>query len=189
MKKRNIILIFSILLLVAVVSSDAAQSSSYSEYDIKAGFIYKFISFVQWPKEKEPPKTITIGIIGKSPFGKAFKDVEGKLVEKRTLVIKFFDSKVDYKTLKQCQILYVSKSEDKKLKAILKAVENLPILTVSDSKGFAEKGGCVGFVKQRGKVKFEINNTSAKKAKLVIRSMLKRIAVRVIDKKDGGGDE
>jgi hypothetical protein len=191
MKQRHTIYISAFLLLFAVCTHAIAQSASYSEYDIQAGYIYKFISFIEWPAEKKQQTTITIGIIGNNPFGNAFKEIEGKRIEGHTVVIKYFDSSADYETLDQCQLLYISKSESKHLESILTAVENDPVLTISDSKKFIEKGGVIGFIKKKKKITFEINNVSAEKATLEIRSMLKRIADRVIvetPKKKGGRD-
>ncbi len=46
--------------------------------------------------------------------------------------------------------------------------------------GFLESGGIINFVMEEKKVRFEINMTAAKSAKLKIRSQLLRLAKRVI---------
>lgn len=192
MQKRNIRFLWILLLLFPAAPHATAQSESFSEYDIQAAYISKFIPFVEWPQEKIDRETITIGILGKTPFGDAFRELEGQRIGKHTVVIKHLDSRTDYQTLGQCQVLYISASEKRKLPAILKAIETLPILTVSDSKRFVEKGGMIGFLKKKSRLAFEINNTSVKKAQLEIRSTLKRIALRVINpkgSKGGGHDE
>ncbi len=53
------------------------------EYQIKAAFIYNFINFVDWPKEKmaESNEPVIIGIVGKDPFGDAFAPVKDKEVK------------------------------------------------------------------------------------------------------------
>ncbi|NRA13537.1 MAG: YfiR family protein [Crocinitomicaceae bacterium] len=180
MKKGCTILICSLFFFTAVATNVSAQIKSFGEYDIQAGFIYKFISFVKWPEGDVPDETITIGVLGDNPFGDAFEELEGQSLENHIVMIKYFNNTVNYEMLKQCHVLYISKSESKKLKLIIKAINNKPILTISDCDNFIENGGVIGFIKKNSKVAFEINSTSAIEAKLDIRSMLKRIADRVI---------
>jgi hypothetical protein len=182
MKKRCVICFCLWLVLQLSAANVCAATSGFGEYDLQAGYIYKFISFVQWPEEKVPADTLTIGVLGKDPFGDAFESLQGKSVGTRFLRIKKFDGDVDYEVLNQCQILYISSSEDGKLSSILQSLENVPVLTISDSKQFIDHGGMVGFVKKKNKVVFEINNAATSKAGMVVRSMLKRLAFRVIDK-------
>jgi ribosome-associated protein YbcJ (S4-like RNA binding protein) len=49
--------------------------------------------------------------------------------------------------------------------------------------GFLESGGIIKFVMEEKKVRFEINVTAAKRAKLKIRSQLLRLAKRVVEEK------
>jgi len=195
MKYRNRYVIrkavFLLLLLLPLsTATQATTAPGFGEYEIKAGFIYKFISFVSWPKVLPDDDTITIGILGKNPFGDAFKSVDGSTVRSRVVKVKSFSTDVNYEELKACQILYISKSEEKKLKDILKAMDHSPTLTVGESKEFVEKGGMFGFVgKANGRIGIAINSAAASKARLTIRSMLKRLAVRVIDGSDNTEEE
>lgn len=164
------------------MAASTLADTSYSEYSIKAGFIYKFLSFVTWPANASDDGTITIAIIGNNPFGTAFKAIEGKTVDGRVVNIKFLNSRTDYNELKSCQILYISRSEELNMKNILESLENSATLTVSDSQGFIDQGGMIGFVtKNKDQIGIEINSRSASRAGLTIRSMLKRIAMRLIE--------
>src|SRR3989442_14429534 len=51
--------------------AQAADSSDSAEYLIKAGFIYNFAKFVEWPASAfaQPDSPIVIGILGTDPFG------------------------------------------------------------------------------------------------------------------------
>lgn len=192
MKMRLFALALATLALVTPSLGDCAPGSTsphkaptFSEPLIKAGFIYKFISFVSWPEAQSDDDTITIGILGENPFGDAFKSIEGKPVGDRVVKVKFFKKASDYKQLKICQVLYISSSEEKKLKNILKGMGHSSTLTVGDSKDFIDAGGMIGFVrKENEQIGIEVNDVAAGKADLTIRSMLKRIAVRIINKPD-----
>jgi hypothetical protein len=180
--------------LVPQALADIAPSR---EYQIKAAFLYNFIKFVDWPKNKmpEPNEPIILGIIGKDPFGNTFELVKDKQIKGRKLLVKRFKSIVGLKrrgesgkrelywrmeALKKCHLLFVCSSEKEAFKDIVNALKNQPILTVGDSKDFFKADGIINFVMEKKKLRFEINMTCAKKAELKIRSQLLRLAKRVI---------
>ena len=176
------LLLFAFLLMPASAGTVVVAAPSFAEYELKAGFIYKFLSFVSWPDDQPDDGTITIAILGKNPFGDAFKALEGRTIGSRVVKIKSFSRDADYEEFKSCQVIYISASEEKRLKDIFKAIGNSSILTIGDSKKFVDKGGMIGFVKkQKKRIGIEINNVAVTRANLEIRSMLKRIAVRIID--------
>jgi len=197
---RNTRYIFVVSVLALFVGPIAPQAwadpASSKEYQIKAAFLYNFIKFVDWPKEKLPDanEPITIGIIGKDPFGKAFEPVKDKKVKGKRVVVKRFKSMTELKqgendkadletaieTLRKCHLLFVCASEQKHFKEITKWVKDHSVLTVGDTKGFLEFGGIINFLVEDKKVRFEINAAAAKQAKLKIRSQLLRLAKKVI---------
>jgi len=71
-----------------------SESAQYKEYEVKAAFIYNFLKFVEWPKEKQTfsPGEITIGILGQDPFGAAFDAFKDKQVKDSNVVVRYFDS-------------------------------------------------------------------------------------------------
>jgi len=178
-----------------------AAGSSSREYQVKAAFLYNFIKFVDWPKEKmgDANEPITLGIIGRDPFGKVFESVKNKKVKGRGFMIKRFKSiealKIsggEYKaelsrqieSLRKCHLLFVCSSEKGVLKEIISIVRDHPVVTVGDMKGFLESGGIINFVMENQKVRFEISAAAAKRAKVQIRSQLLRLAKRVVKGKN-----
>src|SRR5258706_6335653 len=88
-------------------TGDAPDSS---EYLIKAGFIYNFAKFVEWPSAAfaQPDSPIVIGILGTDPFGNLIdRIIENKRIGARGLVVKRLKCGTDLKELKQCKILLV----------------------------------------------------------------------------------
>ncbi|OHB74709.1 MAG: hypothetical protein A2Z25_19080 [Planctomycetes bacterium RBG_16_55_9] len=172
-----------------------ADSEKSKEYQIKAAFLYNFIKFVDWPEEKpSDEKTITIGIIGKDPFGSAFEPLKDKQAKDKKVVIKQFESveesplpREQVEAIKKCHVLFICRSEVKQIKRIIDSVKGHSVLTVGDMEDFLESGGIINFVKQDEKVRFEINNAAAKKSRLDIRSQLLRLAKRVTDEQTSNG--
>jgi hypothetical protein len=176
-----------VLVTVPAVRADSEKSK---EYQIKAAFLYNFIKFVDWPKEKLTAETIVIGVIGKHSFGKTFEPLKDKQVKDKKVIIKQFQSAegseltdTQIEAVRKCHILFVCQSEAERLETIINSVKGHSVLTVGDMTDFLDSGGIINFVKEDEKVRFEINNTAAKKAKLDIRSKLLRLAKKVIDEK------
>jgi YfiR/HmsC-like len=169
-----------------------AGDADSSEYLIKAGFIYNFAKFVEWPSAafSQPDSPIVIGVIGTDPFGSVLDHiVEDKKIGPRGFVVKRYkggkDLK-DLKDLKDCKILFVSASEKAHVDEILQSVKGLPILTVGETSGFAERGGVIRFTLEDNRVRFEVNVEAAHQADLNISSRLLTLA-RIIPQTAGTG--
>ena len=188
-------------------ATGAGDDSAHTrEYKIKAAFIYNFIKFVKWPEEanegsektSKDDDTITIGIIGKDPFGDAFEPVKGKPVRGRKIVVKQFGefrrlvndksndkakSEANIEALRQCQLLFTCSSEKKDTDRIIEIVRGHNVLTIGETDGFVEAGGIVNFILEEKKLIFEVNLIASKRANLEISSKLLRVAKRVITEK------
>jgi hypothetical protein len=204
MKIRLYILLLTSFCLVLVTAPRVhADSEQSQEYKVKSAFLYNFIKFVDWPKEKgiDVNVPIIIGIIGSKDFVKAFEPIKDKKVKDRNVSIKYFadyeklkkssytdDSQWDKKmqALKVCHVLMFCSRDSVSIqnsKQIVKALEGLPILTVGEAEHFLESGGVINFLMEDKKVSFEVNAAAAKKNKLKISSKLLRLAKRVIEEK------
>ena len=198
MRAHNLIILTLVLFLAATAPKVCADSAKNREYQVKGAFLYNFIKFVDWPEEKNDDnnKSFTIGIIGKDPFGSAFKSIKDKPVKGKKVVVKHFkdfealkkskeknDSEANQQieSIKNCHFLFICDSEAKSIRDIINAVKANNILTVADTTNFLEVGGIINFVMENKKVRFEINNTAAKRSKLEIRSQLLRLAKRVVE--------
>lgn len=166
----GIVLIALLWLTLAVCAAD------YSEYEIKAAYLYKFSEYVEWPPDVFPDDKapFSIGILGKDPFGRVLDDtIKGKKVQGRGIVIKRSN---EAKDLTGCQMVFVSPPEDSQMKDSLGAFDELPVLTVGESEEFGRQRGMIRFVLVESNVRFEINADSARKAGLKISSQLLKLA-------------
>ena len=66
---------------------------------------------------------------------------------------------------------------------VTKRLNGRAVLTIGEQDKFLEKGGIVNFVREKKKIRFEINLNVAEQARLQIRAKLVRLAKRVIKKK------
>ena len=194
--KFYILLFLFIALQVTPVGAQSKNDTELSrEYKIKSAFIYNFTKFVDWPEEKigDQNEPIMIGIIGKNPFGDAFKPITSKKIKgKESRIICFKDleqlktsseaSKSKIESLRKCHLLFICSSEKDHLTEILNLVNKHSVLTVGETSSMLKSGGMINFVLEENKIRFEINLIAAKQANLKIRSQLLRLATRVIDK-------
>lgn len=165
-----------LVLLLALPAVAAAQSAA--EYDVKAAFLFNFAKFVDWPPEAFPdPNSLKVCVLGDDPFGGSLQTVTGEQVGSRKLTVMRTGSLAKPAG---CQILFISRSEREHVSQILAAVKGSPVLTVGDTKGFADDGVIINFVLEGSKVRFEINTDSADRAKLKISSKLLQLAKRIV---------
>jgi hypothetical protein len=176
-----------------------AQAPAVKEYQLKAAFLFNFISFVDGSRfslsdeELKAAKTkppIVIGIVGKDPFENAFDLLKGKEVKERPVTVKRFKSLEECKgadgkvpaehpeanAIKACHVLFVCPSEKDHLKTLLEPLRTQTILTVADVPGFLDAGGMINFIIEDNKVRFDVNSAATARAKLEIRSKLLRLA-------------
>ena len=165
---------FTALALMLLVCSDGhLWAQSANEYEVKAAFLYKFASFVEWPPESANTP-LCIAVVGQDPFGVALDDVvKGKSINGRTFLIKRFKSGQD---ATGCHIVFISATEKGRVRSILDQLRGISILTVSDIPGFCQGGGMIDFELLDQKVRFEINPEAAERARLKISSKLLSVA-------------
>lgn len=161
------------------------ESKGNLEYKIKAAFIYNFIKFIDWQEHCLPEKngTITIGVLGKNPFNNSFEPITKKKVKNKKVTVRYFpgfEKITDKISLKECHVLFICGSEKDHLKDVVEIVKDSCILTVGEMDGLLKAGGIIKFSMHKKKVRFEINLTAAKRAKLEIRSQLLRLAKKVV---------
>ena len=174
--------VLAVAVVLAVWGLTSVAQPTGTEYEFKAAYLYKFANFVEWPDKSfsEPRAPITIGILGRDPFGELLdKLVKGETVNGRLFVVKRFDQPAD---LDSCHILFVPASEKKRWPAIREKIKDKAVLTVGDFDEFARSGGIINFVLFRNTVQFEINGEAAERAGLKISSKLLRLGRPISEK-------
>ena len=174
-------------LLALVCFASWSGATPLREYEIKAGFVYKFLSFTEWPEavSLDSRQTVTIGILAPDPFEDAFEPVEGVVIKERQLVIKRLGPGASLASLAACDVLFIPRSARRDVGQLLSALEKRPILTVGEAEGFIEAGGMINLLVEEGTVRFEINEGAATRAGIEFRSKLLRLATRVIEHDHG----
>jgi hypothetical protein len=155
-----------------------AQSMA-DEYHVKAAFLFHFAQLVDWPDAPdESGSSLLLCILGDDPFhGELESTVEGKQIGPQVLHIRHLSKD---QVTRGCKIVFVSKSENTRLAAILASLRNSPVLTVGEADNFLTSGGMIRLCLEGNKVRFEINREAAESARLRISSRLLLLARKVV---------
>lgn len=179
---RSFALTFMALLL-ALSARGQAQEGRELEYEVKAAFLVKFAMFVQWPTNALPPDVqvpLIVGILGDDPFGDKFDQwLKNEKVNGRPVQIR---RAREVAGVVGCQIVFISASEAARFAELIAAFRAHQILTVADEPGFVNRGGMIGFFKESGKVRFEINPLAIERAGLKASSKLLQVGRRVTER-------
>jgi hypothetical protein len=175
--KNAVVLLFSVI--VTVISNCQAQNSPPSRYQIEAAFIYNFARFVDWPTQafSDASSPMIIGVFGKNRFGANLAQmINGKTIGSHPLQFRECASLAD---ATNCQVLFISDSEESRFSKIISALGPASILTVSETDDFIDAGGMIDLRIVDDKMRFDINNSAAKSAGLTISSKLLSLAQSV----------
>jgi hypothetical protein len=168
----------AILSFVALARADPAL-----EYKVKAGFLFNFIRFVEWPARSfsETNSPVVIGVLSDDSAAPVLQQaLAGKSVDNRPLEVRLI---AEAGEARACHILFLGRDRKHQAGEILERLKGAAVLTVSEIEQFCQRGGMLNFVRQDESFRFEINLESAKRADLKISSRLSSMATIIKDTK------
>ena len=164
--------------LAAVIGDPAGIAASDGtdparNVDVTAAFLYNFAKFAEWPA-LSPDAPIALCVVGDDPIAAATAGtVRGQTINGRTLEVSRPRDSAAWRT---CNLLYIADAETRRSAAGLSGLRTLPVLTVSDGKGFAQGGGIIELYVEGGRMRFAINLDAAESSGLRLSSRLLGLA-------------
>jgi hypothetical protein len=160
-----------------VTASYPAIAAETPEARIKVAFIYNFMKFVTWPEPFFSSQAeLSLCVLGDDALSESLASLKSRTAQGRALAI------VPAATLdraKGCHLVFVSGSEKGRVDKISRALADSSALTVSDIVGFAETGGMIELANVEGKMAFDVNLETARRAGLSLSSQLLKVARNV----------
>jgi len=141
---------YLLILILLHISLEAYES----EDKLKTVIVGKVAKYISWRKRSEDSFVITVL---NNKYGTLFDEVYfDKSIKSKPVVIRYIDNIAN---LGDTDILYIAELEELSLDEVLDISKNKNILTVSDMRGFAQKGGTLQlyFVGQKLKLKMNID--------------------------------
>ena len=161
-----------LVVLLCVTGNGCKTLPPTAEDRAEAAYLFRFSEFVEWPQKSfpTPQSPLVIGVLGGNPFGDELNRLAaGRNVNGHPVVIRRLTPLSD---LKNCHIVFVNRSVQFRLPLIFYSAAGGNVLLVSDAPGFVQAGGMVGFFRENGKIRFEINRPAMENAGLKINSQL-----------------
>jgi len=160
------------------VQLSQAQTQRPQEYQVKSVYLYNFGKFVEWPAATASAGTFKICVLGEDPFHSTLDEtLSGETVAGKPAEAKRINNVQD---AADCNVLYISSSEQRRLPQTLSALAGKKILTVSDMDNFASRGGMIQFVWDGDRIRFQVNLAAAMKVGLMLSSELLKVATKVV---------
>jgi hypothetical protein len=172
----------SVLAIVLLASTLAwAQSDSRApENEIKAAFLYKFGSFVEWPAETfaGPDGGFVIGVMGADAVAAELERITaGRTIQERAVTVRRVRRG---EPLGRLQILFIGDTESARLAEIAAATRGRPVLLVTESENSISRGSMINFVEIENKVRFDVAPAPAERDQLKISARLLSVARKVV---------
>lgn len=181
--QRQLFFLGLCVIIISLCLPVSGQCESSRNYKIKAGFIYRFILFTEWPEQAfvTSNDTITLGIVGENPFAGFFAQVAGRSVAGKNLKVLELTAADSPERFRQCHLLYIHPSQEEQTSQIIEAVRGQPVVTISDMDDFLEQGGMISFFSRRNRIKFAVHRGLASREGIRFRAQMLKMAAQVVE--------
>jgi hypothetical protein len=158
--------------------SAAQDVPRYSENAVKAVFLYRFVSYVNWPADAPALTDFTIAIVHADGVADELESLlSGRPANGRELRVR----RITYlEEMDDPRILYLGPESLAQLPAIKARIGVRPVLIVTDSDQGLQYGGMINFRLVDHRVRFEVSQMAAERVRLSFSSDLLSVASRVL---------
>lgn len=164
----------------------SAMEDMMTETRTKAETIYKILQFVTFPERSfnTADQPITVCMLGYDSFGKILEYVfKDKKIDGRSIsIIRARQLKTLQETNQPYQVVYVSKSLQKEVPAVIGALMGRNCLVIGETPDFCQQGGMIQIKVLGQKARFDINATAVWQEDIKISSQLLKLASLVNSK-------
>src|SRR5437899_8282008 len=173
----------SIGVAAGVAGPRPAQADTQAdEYRVKAAFLYKFGSYIEWPSGSfaRADTPVGIGVMGADALAdELVQIVAGRNVNGRPVLVRKLRPGGPIAGL---HVLFIGRADSGRLPEILAAARGRALLTVTESEGGLELGSMINFVVVEDKVRFDVAPPPPESGNLKISARLLGVARKVVSK-------
>lgn len=184
MRAKLLLLVIALIATSFSVAIPQQPASAVPEQDLKLAYLHKFCNYVIWPGNATGEQII-VGILGSNVTDDQIEGLAKQKAGKIPIRVKRIKGAEEAAT---CQLVYVCNIQDPEksepdanknrelIESVSKAVEDVPVLIVTEFEGALELGASMNFVRSGEKLKFEISQIAVKRAKLEVSARLMSLA-------------
>jgi len=164
------------------MAAPAPGETPLSEADLKAGLVFNFARYVEWPASEfaDPDAPLLLCQIGREKLGGALGALDGRHLQGRPVKVRLAAAPEE---LQACHLVFFSDPDPHQWLPVLRALAGRAVLTVSDADGFIDAGGAIGIVAGEGRLQFEVNRDALDRARLRASSQMLKLARAVIGRR------
>lgn len=166
------------LCLLLGLAGPGAWAQQASEAAVKAGFVFNFIKYTQWPIGRDSALApIRLCTASAQPLDGQLLLLHGRTVGSRAIEVR---TSVPAAEWRQCDVLYLGAEDAGRLDSLTPRLAGAPVLTLGDVPGFVDAGGMIGLRVEASRVRFDVNLNSAQLSGLVLNSQMLKLAGKVL---------
>jgi hypothetical protein len=169
----------AMVLATAALPGRAAAADAKTESQLKAAFVYKFLSYIEWPAASfaQPDSPVVIGVCGADALAEELGAVvAARTIDGRPLTVRVLRRD---EALSGLHVLFIGKAAEQSAQRLAEAKDHA-LLTVTESPQAFALGSAINFVLVDDKVRFDVSLRAAEAANLKISSRLLAVARKVI---------
>lgn len=176
-RKNHKITVGAALIALGLLGIGSAVAAAISADSVKAAFLFRFASYVQWPDASSRQNPFVVGVAGGESIARQLEELAPRVtIRGRRAEVRRVSRTEDLDGL---QILFVEEDSLKRTRSLRRAALEKPILLVTDTRDGLDAGSVINFVAAERNVRFEISLIAADRAQLKIDSALLSVAARV----------
>ena len=148
-----------------------------TEHELKAAFLFKFPSFVEWPKEALDAGPLVIGVAGADAVADELEAIAiGRTVQGRPVRVRRLREGEPPQGL---HVLFLGRGQAARLAEIQRTMPAHPLLIVCEWESALESGAVVNFVRSDGRVRFAVAVDAAERRGLRVSARMLAVALHV----------
>lgn len=181
-ERRRFATALAMLWMAGVLPAPVVHADEHAEqpdHQVKAAFLYKFPSYIEWPPEVVAPRApLVIAVIGDEEVARALHAVLAQRSGQGDRPVSLRTVAADG-SLDGVHLLYVGGSESARIRSYAQRARQQAMLLVTDATNALNDGSMINFLRVRDRVRFEISLEAAERARLRISARLLAVAYRV----------
>ncbi|HUQ73310.1 MAG TPA: YfiR family protein [Burkholderiales bacterium] len=144
------------------------------EHELKAAYLYRFLTFIEWPAQPRAEGAITIGVMGADDVLAELQEIlPGRAIQGRPIAARRVR---EGDSLAGLQMVFIGRAAP----AATGKLPGVPgLVVVSDADGALDRGATVAFVRTEGRVRFQVSLEAAERQGVRISSRMLSVAEQV----------
>jgi len=156
--------------LLFCASVHAAEQNAL-EHEVKAAFLFRFLSFMDWPEASTAP--LVVGFVGAEAIAAEMERiVPGRSAQGRPVTVRRLKAG---ESAGGAHVVMVGRAESGRIDTLARQ----GIVVVGEAEGALDRGAAINFLIEEGRVRFEVSVPNAERGKVRIHSRMLAVAHNV----------